>query len=480
MKEDFTEKRRVIAQFRFSVVSALLASPPEPRCLKNQLKELGKKDWLNPISNTMIKLHWMTIERWYYKAKNNPKDPLAALIINRKAKSKAFVKILPMFSELIESQYQEHSNWTYKLHLDNLKAKLKELGKSEAPPSYSTFSRYMKVNGFLPISLTRKNESPGEEVARIKRETREVRSFEATHVGGLYHLDYHHGNFKILTKEGEWKAPVIMAVIDDKSRLICHAQWFLAETTENLVHAVMQAFLKRGLPRMLMTDNGSAMIAAEFTGGLARLGISHEKTLPYSAYQNAKMERFWRTLQQRFELMLPIGDDLNLATLNEAILAWVEADYNQKFHQGIGDTPVKRFIAGPNVMRDCPSWQDLTLFFRRRVTRQQRNTDGTVMIENNRYEIPNSYRHLKSLAIHYAKWNLDFVHIVDPDTDKAICRIYPTDLSKNASGHRRLLDEKLLKEENLPILARPTAPLLQQMMADFAATGLPSPYIPKD
>jgi hypothetical protein len=31
-----------------------------------------------------------------------------------------------------------------------------------------------------------------------------------------------------------------------------------------------------------MTDNGGAMIAEEFTEGLQRLGIVHEKTLPYS------------------------------------------------------------------------------------------------------------------------------------------------------------------------------------------------------
>jgi putative transposase len=31
-----------------------------------------------------------------------------------------------------------------------------------------------------------------------------------------------------------------------------------------------------------MSDNGTAMTAVEITEGLARLGILHEKTLPYS------------------------------------------------------------------------------------------------------------------------------------------------------------------------------------------------------
>jgi len=43
--------------------------------------------------------------------------------------------------------------------------------------------------------------------------------------------------------------------------------------------------LKRGRPRMLLTDNGAAMLAAETRAGLERLGIVHARTLAYAAYQ---------------------------------------------------------------------------------------------------------------------------------------------------------------------------------------------------
>lgn len=51
-----------------------------------------------------------------------------------------------------------------------------------------------------------------------------------------------------------------------------------------------QALQRRGLPRAIMTDNGTAMKAGEFTKGLARLGILHKTTLAYSPYQNGKQE----------------------------------------------------------------------------------------------------------------------------------------------------------------------------------------------
>jgi hypothetical protein len=36
--------------------------------------------------------------------------------------------------------------------------------------------------------------------------------------------------------------------IDDRSRLVCHLQWYLDETAQTLVHGLSQAFMKRNLP----------------------------------------------------------------------------------------------------------------------------------------------------------------------------------------------------------------------------------------
>ncbi|MBU2818582.1 transposase family protein, partial [Acidithiobacillus ferrooxidans] len=78
--------------------------------------------------------------------------------------------------------------------------------------------------------------------------------------------------------------PMLLGIIDDHSRLLCHLQWYLDETAESLIHGLCQAFMKRGLPRALMTDNGAAMVAEETTNGLALLGVLHQATLPYSPY----------------------------------------------------------------------------------------------------------------------------------------------------------------------------------------------------
>ena len=76
--------------------------------------------------------------------------------------------------------------------------------------------------------------------------------------------------------------PILFGVLDDRSRLACHLQWYLSETAEVVAHGLSQAFQKRGLPRAALSDNGSAMTAAEISEGLARLGVLHHTTLPYS------------------------------------------------------------------------------------------------------------------------------------------------------------------------------------------------------
>jgi hypothetical protein len=41
------------------------------------------------------------------------------------------------------------------------------------------------------------------------------------------------------------------------------------------------------------------MVAAEIAEGFGRLGIKHERTLPYSAWQNGKSENVWSSVEGR-------------------------------------------------------------------------------------------------------------------------------------------------------------------------------------
>jgi putative transposase len=307
-----------------------------------------------------------------------------------------------------------------------------------------------------------------------------VRSYEAEYTHSLWHADFHHGSRKVVTPSGRWVRPLLLGIIDDHSRLLCHLQWYLEETAETLVHGLCQGFQKRALPRALMTDNGAAMQAEEFRAGLHTLGILHETTLPYSPYQNAKQESFWATLEGRLMAMLEGVKELTLERLNEITQAWVEQDYHHSHHAEIGMTPLRRYLEAAGVGRDCPNSQSLRQAFRCTVSRRQRRSDGTLSLAGLRFEIPNRYRHLERPMIRYARWDLRSVELLDPHTQVALCSLYPLDKTANASGQRRALESV---EKETPTVSPQTAaelpPLLRKLLADYAATARPPAYLPK-
>jgi len=273
------------ARFRFSVIGPLLAAPPDRGELQEQLKSLAAKKWHHPISGRPVQFGLSTIERWFYTARNEKKDPVQALRRKIRSDHGQHPSLTPKLRELLVNQYRQHPNWSYQLHADNLAVLIEKEPTPGATPSYSSVVRFMKVHGLIKRPRRGPVHSPGAQATEHRIETREIRSYESQYVNALWHLDFHHGSLRVLLDKGRWVYPLLLGIIDDHSRLCCHAQWYLAEGAEELCHGLCQAFQKRALPRALMSDNGSAMLAAETTEGLARLGIVHEKTLPYAPFQ---------------------------------------------------------------------------------------------------------------------------------------------------------------------------------------------------
>jgi hypothetical protein len=228
-----------------------------------------------------------------------------------------------------------------------------------------------------------------------------------------------------------------------------------------------------------MSDNGSAMIAAETVQGLRRLGILHEKTLPYSAYQNGKQESFWGQVEGRLVAMLEGCKQLTLAQLNQATVAWVAMEYNRKIHSELGQAPLSRFVTAKNVGRACPEAEKLYQAFTAQIIRTQRQSDQTISLDGIRFELASRYRHLKRVTLRYASWDLSHVYLADPQSGNIICRLYPQDKHKNAEARRRR-KQPLIAAANPPAEGGGMAPLLRKLIAEYAATGLPPAYLPKD
>ena len=80
------------------------------------------------------------------------------------------------------------------------------------------------------------------------------------------------------------------------------------------------------------------------------------------------------------------------------------------------------------------------------------------------------------MHLRYARWDLARVDLLDPRTGTILCAVKPLDKSANADGQRRALQP--LGPELSAIAPSGMAPLLRQLLADYAATGLPPAYLP--
>jgi len=458
------------ARLRLQIIGTLLASPPPDGELAARIAELAARTWKHATTDGVVQYSAKTIERWYYVARGE-QDPFAALERRVPKHAGTHPAIGEALAEALRAQHRDHPRWSYQLHYDNILAVAREDPRLGIVPSYVTVRRFMKTDGLLR-TRRRKRKDDDSFVPR------EMRSYEVVHVHGLWHLDFHEGSRSVPTADGVLVKPKLLGIMDDHSRLCCHLQWYLDETAEALIHGFCQALQKRGLPRALLTDNGSAMLAAETTEGLERLGITHHTTLPATPEQNGKQESFWGQIEGRLLPMLEGEPKLTLDLLNTATQAWVEYEYHRANHREIGEPPLQRYVRDANVGRPCPDSEALRRVFKTEMSRKQRRSDGTVTVEGIRFEVPSAYRTLLSVRLRVARWDLSHVDLVDPRSGKYLAMLLPLDRARHAERFRAPLPA------HAQISASPgpvgVAPHLRALMADYAATGLPPAFIHQD
>jgi hypothetical protein len=119
----------------------------------------------------------------------------------------------------MQAQYAAHPTWSYALHYKNLDALVAADSHLGPLPSYPTLHRALKARG-----LSRRRRSTDH---KAEHGPREVRNFEMPHAHALWHLDFHHGKRNVMRAHGTLVVPKLLAVLDDHSRVCCHAQWYV-------------------------------------------------------------------------------------------------------------------------------------------------------------------------------------------------------------------------------------------------------------
>ena len=154
---------------------------------------------------------------------------------------------------------------------------------------------------------------------------------------------------------------VLLAFIDDHSRLLVGWRWGTGEDVFRLEAALRSGLMARGVPEAILVDRGSAFVSSQLLRACAVLGVKLIHASPRAATTKGKIERFFRTVRDQF--LVEIDDGIELAELNRLFSAWLEVVYHRRVHSETGQTPLARFDAAgapalptPALLREAFLW----------------------------------------------------------------------------------------------------------------------------
>lgn len=214
----------------------------------------------------------------------------------------------------------------------------------------------------------------------VNEDAQDKRLFEAQYPNQIWQSDVMHGPQAYVNQK--MRKSYLIAILDDHSRLIIHAEFYPTEGIDNLKHCLKSGIQVRGLPQKLYIDNGSCYRAINLEHITASLGIAITHSRPYTPQGRGKIERWFRFVQDDFLPQYRKIEPLN--KLNEMFESWVDG-YNNREHSTTGETPYFRFKKNLECIRYAPP--DLINHFRMVESRRVKK-DRTFRLNGQLYEAP--------------------------------------------------------------------------------------------
>ena len=285
-------------------------------------------------------------------------------------------------------------------------------------PSLSSIYRFLKTHGYDRRSL---------KAGRL--ESGPTKAFEAPAPNDLWMVDFACGP-TLRTPEGRVITTQLCILLDDHSRLIVFAAYYLTGDTASFLHCLKQAVLRRGLPLKLYTDQGKPFVNTHVRIVCANLGIRLLHAKPYHAWSKGKVERLIRTIQGDFEATLKLeGEHVHsLADLNTAFSRWIANTYHLRPHGSTGMSPHERFTRAAHPLRTVEEPEKIDAFFYTRIERVVRK-DGTVTLGKKLLEVNLALRALQ-VELRYDPVLFDRVEVWHKGSFHGLAR--PADLHLNS------------------------------------------------
>jgi putative transposase len=357
-------KAEKIALFRYGLIAPLILENLPRGELTRRAEEIAARPYDIPYSIRRV-VAVDTLLGWAQRYRHGGFEALAPKPRRDRGHSRT---ITPQLANLIERLKRENPHRTGT-------TLLRELALSSGPhaPQLSapTLYRFLKHHGLTERQLL----APP---ARKK--------FEAEFSNQLWQSDMLFGPYVQHSSGGKRKS-FLYATLDDASRLIPHAQFYVDEGLESLLDCLRQGIAARGIPTRFYVDNGKVYRSQQLARISASLGILTTHTPPYQPQGRGKIERYFRSLREQFLANLDRHLSLSLQELNERLWTWIDQVYHRTDHDSLGTTPLLRWQRDIEQIRQLPPATDLRRLFFYRFDRLVRR-DSTFRLRRQFYEAP--------------------------------------------------------------------------------------------
>jgi len=359
MENDIRER---IALKRYQIISPILAEPS--RAQNKYFRQQAERKHDFPRYG-LREVKVSTMKAWLKKYRKNGFDALKPKDRSDGGRPR---RLDEQTIKVIEVKCKAYPHLTVQKLYEDLRDQ-NLLG--EPPIHYNSLLRIVKSQGWLTL----------------KRRTDVRKAYEMDNVNELWVCDFMHG--PRVQFQNRFHKAILCAIIDDHSRMIVGHAFSASETISALTVVLKEAFLTYGIPKRLYVDNGPSFSSEILAKSAALAGISLIHSKPYDSPSRGKVERFFRSVRDRF--LCNFHEDIRIEDLNYAFRIWLNDDYHHKIHAGIDQRPIDRYhasLAKINVRRlSKVELDEIFLVRHERVV----NNDATISFKGAIYEVPAAY-----------------------------------------------------------------------------------------
>lgn len=394
-----------IAVWRFSIISSLLHRTEDDGTLDSCLQKLASRSFRKP-DNRAVCFSPETLRKWLYRYRHGGLPALGDRLKSNRGTHGCVPQIL---AERLHELRQEHPRWTVARMLGEL---VDEKLWDRKNPSQATLYRFAGT-----MNLHRDPHLV---------QHRPAKPFAYQDFGQLWSADFLHGP-KIRIK-GKKRKTYLHAIIDDASRYVVRAGFFLAEDTEVLMKELMIAIRQHGIPIRFYTDNGACYASRHLKFVCAKLGIHLIHTPPGKPRGRGKVERYFRTVRDGYlEGEKPPAHTLE--GINDGFRKWLSI-YHKRIHSSLGCSPLQKRLSRPSCCRQMPETVDIEPLFRMK-RRCRVYLNNTIRFKKRSFEVPDALPG-ERLDIWFMPWEPDRVWY-GPEMKPAKL----ADLYQNAQNYKR-------------------------------------------